>query len=114
MCDSARNFFYCHPERREGSHKSWLITQSSLDVPGAVVRSLTFVRDDEQEVSENYHSIANAHQVLHARGVPVREANATVTCGTADCLGIVRAMNTNARLVQTHPKNADEVVRAGR
>src|SRR5947207_9879515 len=35
-----------------------------------------------------------------------------MTGSAADCLGIVRAVNTDARLVQAHPENTDEIVRA--
>src|SRR6266516_1074720 len=48
---------------------------------------------------KNNHCIAHAYQILHARGVPVRESNASVTCGAANCLGVVRAVNANAWLV---------------
>src|SRR5260370_12631393 len=72
-------FFYCHPERREGSHKSWLITQSSLDVPAAVVRSLASVRDDDQELLEHNHGIPFAHQILHPHALPFPAPNATVS-----------------------------------
>ena len=48
---------------------------------------------------ENEDRVPNADQVLHPRGVPVRETNATMTSGAADCLGIICAVNANARLV---------------
>src|SRR5919106_5712570 len=63
---------------------------------------------------ENDHCIAHAHEVLHARGVPVGEANATVTRSATNCLGIIRAMNTDTGFIQAYPENADEIVRAGR
>src|SRR5213594_4192824 len=31
---------------------------------------------------KNDHGVPNAHEIFHARGVPVRKANATVTRGT--------------------------------
>src|SRR6266704_2779200 len=65
------------------------------------------------KASENDYGIACADEVLDARGVPVRKSNATVTCGAANCFGIVRAVNADARFVQAHPEHADEVVRAG-
>src|SRR4030095_16901685 len=61
---------------------------------------------------ENDHCISHAHEILHARGVPVGEANAPVARSAANCLRIIRAVNTDARLVQAHPQNADEIVRA--
>src|SRR6266478_3176789 len=61
--------------------------------------------------SENKDSIPYTYEVFHARSIPVRQANATMTGGAADCLGIVGAVNADAGLVQTHPKNANEIVR---
>src|SRR5438876_3606791 len=60
--------------------------------------------------SENDDSIAYTHEVFHARSVPVRQPNAAVTCGAADCLWIVRAVNADARFVQAHPQDPNEVV----
>src|SRR5919108_5140099 len=44
---------------------------------------------------ENDHRIPDAHEILYARGVPIREANAAVTRGTANGLRIVRAVNAD-------------------
>ena len=52
---------------------------------------------------ENNHGIPDAHEVFHARGVPVGEANATVARSAANCLRIIRAVNTDSGLVQAHP-----------
>src|SRR2546423_1345576 len=60
--------------------------------------------------SENENSIPYTYEVFHARSIPVRQANATMTGGAADCLGIVGAVNADAGLVQTHPKNTNEIV----
>src|SRR5437867_11174183 len=48
---------------------------------------------------KNDHGVPNAHEIFHARGVPVRKANATVTRGPANSLGIVCAVNANTRFV---------------
>src|SRR5437764_13251112 len=66
-----------------------------------------------EERLENKDSIPYTYEVFHAGGVPVRQANAAVTGGAADCLRIVGAVNADAGLVQTHPKDANEAVRAG-
>src|SRR6266481_3419902 len=64
--------------------------------------------------SKNDHRISDAHQVLYSRGVPVCQTNATVTRSAANCLGIIRAVNADARFVQAHPENADQIVRPRR
>ena len=56
---------------------------------------------------ENDYGIPHAHEVLHARGVPVGQSNTAVACGAANCLRIIRAVNTDAGFIQPHPKNAD-------
>ena len=61
--------------------------------------------------SENKDSIPDAHEIFHPRGVPVCQTNAAVTGGAADGLGIVRTVDADAGLVQTHPKDANEVIR---
>src|SRR5947199_2632686 len=48
---------------------------------------------------EDNHCVPDANEVFHACGVPVREANATVTCGSANGFGIVCAVNADARFV---------------
>src|SRR5213076_1821247 len=58
--------------------------------------------------SENENSIPYTYEIFHARSIPVRQANAAVTGGAADGFGIVRAVNPDAGLVQTHPKDANE------
>src|SRR5205823_10149153 len=65
-----------------------------------------------EERLENKDSVPYTYEVFHAGGVPVRQANAAMTGGAADCLRIVGAVNADAGLVQTHPKDANEVVRA--
>src|SRR5260370_20262383 len=63
--------------------------------------------------SENDNGVANADEVFDARGVPVGQSNTAVTCGPTYGLRIVRSVDTDARFVQAHPENADEVVRTG-
>src|SRR5437899_8759053 len=43
------------------------------------------------KVLEDDHSVADADEVFHSCGVPVCQANATVTCRSADRLRIIRA-----------------------
>src|SRR5947208_15620193 len=64
--------------------------------------------------SKNDHGIANSDEILHSGGVPVCQSDATVTRGATYGLWIIRPVNPNARSVQTHPENADEIVRTGR
>ena len=64
-----------------------------------------------EESLENKDSISYAYEVFHARGIPVCQPNAAVTGGAADGFGIVRAVDADAGLVQTHPKDANEVIR---
>src|SRR5436305_8271894 len=64
--------------------------------------------------SENDHGIANSDEIFHSGGVPVCQSDATVTRGATYGLWIIRPVNPNARSVQTHPENADEIVRTGR
>ena len=63
---------------------------------------------------EDRDGVANRHQFLHPRRVPVRGANAAVAGGAADRLGIIRAVNPDVWLVQSHPENADRIVRSRR
>ena len=63
---------------------------------------------------KNNYGVADAHEVFDTRSVPVGQANATMARGAADCLWIIRAVNADAGFVQTHPQNADEIVRPGR
>src|SRR5262249_3601373 len=56
----------------------------------------------------------DAYEIFHAGRVPVREPNTAVACGAANCLWIIRAVNTDPWSIQAHPKNADQVVRARR
>src|SRR5439155_15461868 len=58
------------------------------------------------------HGVPYANEIFHARGVPVCEANTTVACGAANCLGIIRPVNADAWFIQPHPENAHQVVRA--
>src|SRR5205809_5877480 len=64
--------------------------------------------------SKNDHGIANSDEIFHSGGVPVCQSDATVTRGATYGLWIIRPVNPNARSVQTHPENADEIVRTGR
>ena len=52
---------------------------------------------------KNDDGVAHAYEVFHSRGVPVGEANTAVACRAANCLGIIRAMNTDSRFIQAHP-----------
>src|SRR5262245_10571109 len=63
---------------------------------------------------ENDYGVPDAYEVFYARGVPVGEANATMARGATDCLWIIRAVNADARFVQPHPQNANEIVRSRR
>ena len=63
----------------------------------SLVRTIR-VEDNAFHLKNNY-CVAHAHQVFHPRGIPVCKTNATVTCGAANCLRIVRAVNANARFV---------------
>src|SRR4029434_3026469 len=71
-------------------------------------------RQSAERFLENKDSIPYAYEVFHARSIPVCQANAAVTGGAPDGFGIVRAVNADARLVQTHPENPDEIVRTRR
>ena len=91
-----------HPERSEGSHtRSWQLLCKLCD-QSSFARSLTSFGMTEERL-ENEHGIADANQIFHPRGVPVGQANAAVTGGAADCLGIIRTVNTDAGLIQAHP-----------
>ena len=52
---------------------------------------------------KNDDRIPHTHEVFHARGVPVGEANATVARSAANRLRIIRAVNTDSGFVQAHP-----------
>src|SRR4051812_32924408 len=52
---------------------------------------------------ENDHGVSDAHELFHARGIPVGEANTPVAGSAANCLRIIRAVNTDAGFVQTDP-----------
>ena len=52
---------------------------------------------------ENDDGIPDAHEVFHARGVPVGQANTAVARSAANRLRIIRAVNTDSRFVQAHP-----------
>src|SRR5207247_5359500 len=64
--------------------------------------------------SENDHGTANSDEIFHSGSVPVCQSDATVTRGATYGLWIIRPVNPNAWSVQTHPENADEIVRTGR
>src|SRR5437899_6479334 len=101
------------PSASEGPHIwSWRILRNLCD-RSSFARSLTSFGMTKGG-SENENSIPYTYEVFHARSIPVRQANATMTGGAADCLGIVSAVNADAGLVQTHPKNANEIIRAWR
>ena len=63
---------------------------------------------------EDRHRIPHRDQLSHARGVPIGSANAAMARGASDRLGIVRAVNADVRLVQSHPEHAHRIVRPGR
>src|SRR5690242_118463 len=65
-------------------------------------------------ILENEHRVADTDQIFQARNIPIGQSDAAVTCGAADCFRIVRAVNANAGLVQTHPEDADEILRPWR
>src|SRR5436305_3824208 len=98
------------PSASEGPHIwSWRIIRNLCD-RSSFARSLTSFGMTKGG-SENENSIPYTYEIFHARSIPVRQANATVTGSAADGFGIVRAVNPDAGLVQTHPKNANEIVR---
>src|SRR5437868_6764838 len=61
---------------------------------------------------KNNHGVADADLIFQANDVPVGDANATVTGGAPDGFGIVGAMNSDARFVETHPHYADQIIRS--
>src|SRR5437763_12787252 len=65
-------------------------------------------------LSEDRDGVAHRDQFLDPRLIPVRGANAAVARGPADRLGIVGAVNADMGLVQSHPQNADRVIRPRR
>src|SRR5262249_37682495 len=73
-----------------------------------------WISGSARNFSENNDRIADANQVLDAHGVPIGEPNAAVTGGAADGFRIIRAVNSDAWLVQAHPKHANQIVRPGR
>ena len=64
--------------------------------------SIDRVKDNAFHLEDDY-GVAHAHEVFHARGVPVGEANTTVARSAANCLRIIRAVNTDSGFVQAHP-----------
>src|SRR5205823_12595702 len=80
------------------SPKRWQINRRRRDIR----RQRRVMLPTRPEVAfhlKNDHGVPNAHEIFHARGVPVRKANATVTRGPANSLGIVCAVNANTRFV---------------
>src|SRR5882762_8024117 len=65
--------------------------------------------EGEQE-SINLDHVSGTDEIFHACGVPVRQPNATVAGGAPDRLWIVRAVNPDARFVESGPENADEII----
>ena len=59
---------------------------------------LRCAQDDVCSLKNDY-GIPRAHEVFHACGVPVGEANTAVAGSAANCLRIIRAVNTDAWLV---------------
>src|SRR5215831_9850278 len=93
----------CH--RREGSGVGAPSRRHRLRPEGGPPPSVAIrprLKDD--------YGVPDAHQVFHARGVPVGEANATVARSAANCLRIICAVNTDAGFVQAHPQNAHQIV----
>ena len=64
--------------------------------------SIDRVKDNAFHLEDDY-GVAHAHEVFHARGIPVGEANTSVARSAANCLGIIRAVNTDSGFVQAHP-----------
>src|SRR5438552_18677981 len=73
-------------------------TAALLATRGSAFASLRRAKGERVDLKDA-DSIADAHQIFHARSVPVRQAIAAMTGGAANCLGIVCAMNPNARFV---------------
>ncbi len=77
-------------------------SRRQLTARGRAVSIDQCVEDNAFHLKNNY-GVAHAHEVFHARGVPVGEANATVARSAANCLRIIRAVNTDSGFVQAHP-----------
>jgi hypothetical protein len=75
---------------RENSCRAFLRKRQASDTD-ALQRWQNALKDD--------HGIADAYEIFHPGGVPVCEANTTVASRAANCLGIIRAVNSNARFV---------------
>ena len=64
--------------------------------------SIDRVKDNAFHLEDDY-GVAHAHEFFHARGIPVGEANTSVARSAANCLRIIRAVNTDSGFVQAHP-----------
>jgi hypothetical protein len=64
--------------------------------------SIDRVKDNAFHLEDDY-GVAHAHEFFHARGIPVGEADTSVARSAANCLGIIRAMDTDSRFIQAHP-----------
>src|SRR5438046_9288276 len=61
--------------------------------------------------SENKNGIPYTYEIFHASRIPVCQANAAVTVCAAAGFAIVRGVNSDAGLVQTHPRHTPESLR---
>ncbi len=66
-------------------------------------------RDGAENPLENQDCVAYAYEVFHPRGPSLR-AERSHDWQRGHRFGIVGAMNADARFVQTHPEDADEIV----
>src|SRR6266536_4169948 len=81
------------------SPKRWQINRRRPRYQARQRRVMLPTRPEVAFHLENDHGVPNAHEIFHARGVTVREANAAVTRGAANSLGIVCAVNANTRFI---------------
>ena len=78
------------PCRFESGHRQFLFKHLNCRLPEHSVID---------KILEDDHRVADADEIFHSCGVPICEANATMTCRPADRLRIIRAVNADARFV---------------
>ena len=94
-----------HPEERDRSRVNKLVLQmqhknvdslSSEPRPGA--RGVEWCSSAFRPQLEDGNDIADGHEFLHPRGVPVCSPDAAVTGSAADCFRLIRAVDADMRL----------------
>jgi hypothetical protein len=83
--------------------RRWLIHHRRRRYPAAEPQSSCQRVEDNAFHLKNDDGIPHADEIFHARGVPVGQANTAVARSTANCLRIIRAVNTDSGFVQAHP-----------